>query len=243
MYAKVREGGRVQSMALVIAIGVRETGEREVLGLDVGLSESGALWTEFLRRLVARGLRGVLLVISDAHEGLRKAIQTVLGGAAWQRSRVHFMRNLLAQVPTGAQPIVSALVRTIFVQPDQEAAKAQLDKVVEGLRPKFPKAAQLLADAAEDVLAYMTFPVEHWRQIHSTNPLERLNRELGRRLDVVGIFPNREALISLAGAVLQEQHDEWTAASRRYFSRESMLKLYNDSSPSLVPEVLDGSVG
>jgi len=224
-YVKVREGGRVVNMALVIAVGVRETGEREVLGLDVGLSEDGAFWTAFLRHLVARGLRGVLLVTSDAHEGLKGAIQAVLGGASWQRCRVHFMRNLLAQVPKSAQEMVAALVRTIFVQPDQPAARVQLAKVAENLQTRFPRAALLLQDAEDDILAYMAFPREHWRQLHSTNPLERLNREISRRTDVVGIFPNREALIRLAGAVLQEQHDEWTAATKRYFSQESMAKL------------------
>lgn len=224
-YVKVREGGRVANMALVIAVGVRESGEREVLGLDVGPSEDGAFWTAFLRHLVARGLGGVQLVISDAHLGLQEAIRTVLGGATWQRCRVHFMRNLLAYVPKGLQSMVSALVRTIFAQPDQKAARGQLGKVVENLHTRFPRVTQLLRDAEDDVLAYMAFPVEHWRQLHSTNPQERLNREVGRRTDVVGIFPNREALVRLAGAVLLEQQDEWSAAPRRYFSQHSMAKL------------------
>src|SRR5690625_711807 len=225
-YIKVREGGRVQNMALVVAVGVTETGEREVLGLDVGLTEDGPFWTAFLRSLVRRGLKDVLLVISDAHEGLKEAIRRVFGGSSWQRCRVHFMRNLLSQVPKSAQQMVAALVRTIFAQPDKMAAHVQLADVVDSLEQRFPKAADLLKDAEEDILAFMAFPNEHWRQLHSTNPLERLMREIGRRTDVVGIFPNRASLIRLAGAVLAEQQDEWTAATRRYFSQESMNKLY-----------------
>jgi len=225
-YVKVREGERVLNMALVVAVGVTDTGEREVLGLDVGLTEDGPFWTEFLRTLVRRGLQDVQLVISDAHEGLKEAIRKVLGGSSWQRCRVHFMRNLLSQVPKSAQPMVAALVRTIFAQPDKAAAHAQLADVVERLRQRFPKAAHMLAEAEEEILAYMAFPSEHWRQLHSTTPLERLMREIGRRTDVVGIFPNRASLIRLAGAVLVEQQDEWTAAPRRYFSQESMKKLY-----------------
>lgn len=237
-YEKVRENGRVSSMALVIAMGVREDGEREILGLDVGPSEDGAFWTAFLRQLVARGLKGVLLVISDNHVGLREAIRTVFSGASWQRCRVHFMRNLLGYVPKNLQSMVSAAVRTIFAQPDQQAAKSQLAVVVENLRKQFPRAAQLLEDAEEDILAYMAFPTEHWRRLHSTNPLERLNREIGRRTEIVGIFPNREALIRLAGAVMIEQQEEWMTAPRRYFSQASMAKLYAHD-PSLGrPELL-----
>lgn len=228
-YPKVREGGRVVGMALVVATGVRETGEREVLGVDVGLSEDAAFWTQFLRSMVARGLKGVKLVVSDAHLGLRQAIDKVLVGASWQRCRVHFMRTLLVQVPKATQSMVAALVRTIFAQPDQGAAKAQLAHVVQSLQPRFPKVVQLLLDAQEDVLAYLSFPAEHHRQIHSTNPLERLNREIGRRTDVVGIFPHRASLLRLVGAVLMEQNDEWIAAPRRYFSLESMAKLNRDS--------------
>ena len=237
-YVKVREGGRVLNMALVVAVGVTDTGEREVLGLDVGLTEDGPFWTEFLRSLVRRGLNGVLLVISDAHEGLREAIRRVLGGSSWQRCRVHFMRNLLSQVPRSAQQMVAALVRTIFAQPDKAAAHAQLAEVVQRLRPRFPKAAELLCEAEEDVLAYMAFPREHWRQLHSTNPLERLMREIGRRSDVVGIFPDRASLIRLAGAILMEQQDEWIAAPRRYFSQESMSKLYRSNEVLQTTELL-----
>ena len=224
-YVKVRENGRVSNMALVIALGVRDTGEREVLGFDVGPSEDGAFWTDFLRQLVARGLKGVLLVISDSHVGLQEAIRAVFSGASWQRCRVHFMRNLLAYVPKHFQSMVAAAVRTVFAQPDQQAARRQLAVVVENLRQQFPRAARMLQDAEDDILAYMAFPTEHWRQLHSTNPLERLNREIARRTDVVGIFPNREAVIRLAGAVLMEQQDEWIAAPRRYFSQASMAKL------------------
>lgn len=238
-YVKVREDGRVVSMALVLATAVNETGDREVLGFDVGHSEDGAFWTAFLRQLVSRGLKGVQLVISDAHEGLKEAIQKVLAGAGWQRCRVHFMRNLLAQVPKAMQQMVAALVRTIFAQPDKASAHTQLAAVAQSLAGRFPKAAQLLVESEEDILAYMAFPAEHRRQLHSTNPLERLNREIGRRTDVVGIFPNTAAVIRLAGAVLQEQHDEWTAASRRYFSQESMGKLYASSRDTLLsPELL-----
>jgi transposase-like protein len=229
-YIKVREDGRVQSMAVVIAIGVKETGEREVLGLDLGPGEDAAFWLAFLRGLVARGLRGVRLVISDAHEGLRQAIEAILNGATWQRCRVHFMRNLLAHVPKGAQSVVAAGVRMIFMQPDLSSAKAQLAQMVASLSRKFPRAAEILRDAEDEVLAYMAFPNEHWRQIYSTNPLERLNKEIKRRSDVVGIFPNRAAALRLIGAVLLEQDDEW-ATGRRYFSQESMDRL-KPSSPS-----------
>lgn len=222
---KSRMDGRVVSVAAVIAVGVRETGEREVLGFDVGAAETYEFWLEFLRGLVARGLKGVRLVISDAHQGLKRAIGEVLAGAAWQRCRVHFMRNLLARVPKHAQPMVAALVRTVFAQPDQASARQQLEQVAGTLQRRFAQAAALLREAAEDVLAYMAFPPEHWRRIHSTNVLERLNRELARRCDVVGIFPNAAAVLRLVGALLEEQQDEWLVR-RRYFSRESMAKLY-----------------
>jgi putative transposase len=229
-YLKVREGDRVVSMAFVVATGVRETGEREVVGFDVGLSEDEAFWKAFLRSLVARGLKGVKLAISDAHEGLKAAIAAVLQGASWQRCRVHFMRNLLSHVPRDAQAMVAALVRTIFVQPNKKEALLQLAKVEEILRGKCPKAAEILVAAQDDILAYMSFPQEHWRQLHSTNPLERLMREIGRRADVVAIFPNRAAALRLVGAVLMEQHDEWLATTRRYFSLESMHKVLTPAS-------------
>ena len=224
-YHKVRQDGRVQSMATVVAIGVTAEGERQVLGVDAGPSEDAAFWTAFLRELKRRGLSGVRLVISDAHEGLKAAIATVLTGATWQRCRVHFMRNLLAVVPKGAREAVAAVVRTIFAQPDHASALQQLRRVVEGLRPRFPEAAARLEAAAEDVLAYLHFPAAHRRQLHSTNPLERLNKEIKRRTHVVGIFPARTALLRLVGAVLMEQDDEWAVADRRYFSAESMRQL------------------
>lgn len=223
-YIKVRQGGTVISQAVVIAYGVRETGEREVLGVDIGPAEDGAFWTEFLRQLVARGLAGVLLVISDAHLGLKEAIATVLGGASWQRCRVHFMRNALSRVPRAAQTKVAAFIRTIFAQPDKESAHRQLRFVADSLRPAYERAAELLEEAEEDLLAHMQFPAQHWRKLHSTNPLERIDREIKRRTNVVGIFPNQAAVIRLVGALLMEQQDDWTAG-KRYFSSESMLDI------------------
>ncbi len=223
-FVKVRENGRVVSQAVVIAVGVRASGEREVLGVDVGPSEDGAFWLQFLRGLVARGLSGVQLVISDAHQGLTGAIAAVLQGASWQRCRVHFLRNALALVPKSAQPMVAATIRTVFAQPDPESAREQWRRITESLRPRFPRLADLLAEAEADVLAYLAFPREHWRQIWSNNPLERLNREVKRRTDVVGIFPNTAAVLRLVGMVLVEQHDEWQV-SRRYFSADSLAKL------------------
>lgn len=224
-YHKVRIDGRVVSQATVVAIGVTLDGERQVLGIDVGASEDRGFWTAFLRSLVKRGLTGVRLVISDAHEGLKQAISTVLSGAAWQRCRVHFMRNLLATVPQAMREPIAAIVRTIFAQPDHASAMTQLYKVSEGLRARFAQAAALLEDAAEDILAHKHFPEEHRRQLHSTNPLERLNKEIKRRSNVVGIFPNVRAAIRLVGAILLEQDDEWAVAERRYFSAESMKRL------------------
>lgn len=220
-YIKVRQGGVVVSQAVVIAYGVRETGEREVLGIDIGPAEDSAFWTEFLRQLVVRGLKGVLLVISDAHLGIKEAIAAVLGGAAWQRCRVHFMRNVLSRVPRAAQGRVAAFIRTIFAQPDKESAHRQLGFVADGLRPAYQRAAELLEEAEEDLLAHMHFPAQHWRKLHSTNPLERINREIKRRTNVVGIFPNQAAVIRLVGALLMEQQDGWMAG-KRYFSSESM---------------------
>jgi transposase-like protein len=237
-YHKVRVDGRVVSQATVVAIGVTSEGERQVLGVDVGPSEDRVFWTAFLRGLVKRGLTGVRLVISDAHTGLKQAISTVLTGASWQRCRVHFMRNLLATVPQGAREAIAAIVRTIFAQPDHASALTQLRKVADGLRPKFPKTAALLEDAAEDVLAYRHLPSEHHRQLHSTNPLERLNKEIKRRSNVVGIFPNPAALIRLVGAVLLEQDDEWTVAERRYFSVESRGRRTAPSLSTTTQEIL-----
>jgi len=236
-YLKVREDSRVRSMAMVMAIGVREIGERQILGYDLGSAENGAFWLEFLRSLVARGLKGVRLVISDSHQGLKQAIQSAIQGAAWQRCRVHFVRNVLAHVPKGAQQMVAASIRTIFIQQDQASARAQLGHVAAGLEKRFPKAAKVLLDVEEDILAFMVFPQEHWRQIYSTNPLERLNKEVKRRTDVVGIFPNRASAMRLAGAVLMEQDDEW-AVGKRYFSQESMAKLMSRDVNERQPEIL-----
>jgi transposase-like protein len=222
-YVKVRQAGRVISQAVVVAYAVKENGEREVIGIDVGPSEEAAFWTEFLRSLVTRGLSGVLLVISDAHVGLREAVGVVLGGASWQRCRVHFLRNALARVPKSAQAMTAAAIRTIFAQPDSEAAREQLRRVADSLRQRYSSLSELLENTENDLLAYMAFPPEHWRQIYSTNPLERLNKEIKRRSDVVGIFPNRQAVIRLVSAVLIEQQDEWEIG-RRYFSLESMQK-------------------
>jgi putative transposase len=237
-YHKVRVDGRVVSQATVVAVAVTSEGDRQVLGLDVGPSEDRAFWTAFLRSLVKRGLHGVRLVISDAHEGLKQAIATVLSGTTWQRCRVHFMRNLLATVTQGMREAIAAVVRTIFAQPDHASALAQLRKVAEGLRVRFPRAATVLEDAAEDILAYRHFPLAHQRQLHSTNTLERLNKEIKRRSNVVGIFPNPAAVIRLVGAILIEQDDEWAVAERRYFSAESMQEATTPALSSTAQEIL-----
>lgn len=223
-FVKVRENGRVVSTAVVIAIGVKDSGEREILGFDVGPSEDGQFWLQFLRSLTARGLSGVQLVISDAHHGLKRAIAAVLQGASWQRCRVHFLRNVLGLVQKPVAPMVAATIRTVFVQPDATSARDTWRKVADSFRQRFPRVAELLDEAEADVLAYLAFPTEHWRQIWSNNPLERLNREVKRRADVIGIFPNQAAVIRLVGAVLAEQHDEWQVC-RKYFSAESLAKL------------------
>ena len=216
---KVREGGRTVNVHALIATGVNAGGKREILGIDVASSEDGAGWLAFLRGLVARGLSGVALVTSDCHQGLRDAIASVLPGASWQRCRTHYHRNLLTRVPKSAQPWVSTLVRTIFEQPDAASVRAQHAQVVTALEAKFPQAATHLDEARDDILAFTAFPREVWRQIWSNNPQERLNKEIRRRTDVVGIFPGRGAIIRLVGAVLAEQNDEWTEA-RRYMGPE-----------------------
>ncbi len=220
---KVREGGRIVNVAVVIATGVNAEGHREILGLDLITTEDGAGWTAFLRGLVARGLSGVQLVVSDAHGGLVDAIASVLPGAAWQRCRVHFVRNVLTRVPKATQSMVATLIRSIFDQPDAEQVHLQHARVVEQLAERFGDAADMLIGAEADILAFSGFPKEHWRQIWSNNPQERLNKEIRRRTDVVGIFPNRAAVIRLVGAVLAEQHDEW-AVARRYMGIESLAK-------------------
>lgn len=217
---KSREGGRIVNVAALVAVGVNEDGHREVLGIDVVTGEDGAGWLAFLRGLKARGLRGVELVISDAHAGLTDAIRSVLRGAAWQRCRTHFMRNLLTKVPKATQPFVATLVRSIFAQPDADSVLEQHKRVVEQLRPKMKDAARMLDECREELLAFIHFPKEHWRQVWSNNPQERLNRELRRRTDVVGIFPNRDAIIRLVGAVLMEMNDDW-AVVRRYMTFEA----------------------
>jgi putative transposase len=215
----------VVSQAVVVATGVRADGWREVLGFAGGDSEDGAFWTAFLRSLRARGLGGVQLVISDAHTGLKAAISAVLLGAAWQRCRVHFLRNVLAQVPKGNAEMVAAAVRTVFAQPDAEHVREQLDVIAGMLGRQLPKVETMLRDAAEDLLAFTSFPPGHWKKIWSTNPLERLNKEIKRRTDVVGVFPNPDALLRLAGAVLVEAHDEWQTGHRRYLSEATMALL------------------
>jgi transposase-like protein len=226
LYHKVRENKHVVSKATLIAYGVSEFGEREVIGVEVADGEMEDCWRKFLGGLVKRGLRGVRLCISDAHLGLRAGIRTALNGVAWQRCTVHFMRNVLCRVPKAAQGFVAATLKTIFSQTSQEEAKVALRKAVELLAPKYPAAAQVIDEAEEDVLAYMAFPEKHWRQIHSTNPLERQNKEIRRRTDVVGIFPNDNSALRLITMLLVEQNDEW-AVNRRYFSLESMQMLKN----------------
>ena len=237
-FEKVRENGRVISMAVLIATGVKATGEREVVGVDVGPAEDLEFWKAFLRQLVSRGLGGVRLVTSDSHLGLKQAVAEVLVGATWQRCRVHFMRNALATVPKLAQQMVAATLRTIFAQPDAASAKETVERVCRLFEKRYPQLVACLRDAETDILAYYGFPIEHRRQIWSTNSLERLNREVGRRCEVVGIFPNRAALLRLAGAVLEEQNDEW-AVGRRYFSTESMNKLFQPSNEEVVKALLE----
>ncbi len=222
---KTGKGGRVASQAVVIATGVRADGHREVLGFDVGDSEDGAFWTAFLRSLRTRGLGGVQLVISDAHAGLKAAIGAVLLGASWQRCRVHFLRNVLAVVPKGNAEMVAAAVRTVFAQPDAEHVGEQFDTIAAMLGRAHPKVQALMIEAREDLLAFSSFPIGHWKKIWSTNPLERLNKEVKRRTDVVGVFPNPASLLRLAGAVLLEAHDEWAASDRRYLSETTMAEI------------------
>jgi transposase-like protein len=224
-YCKARVTRRVVSQAVVVATGVAADGHREVLGFAVGDSEDGAFWTAFLRTLKARRLHGVQLVISDAHEGLKQAIAAVLLGAGWQRCRVHFLRNLLARVPKGSAEMVAAAIRTIFAQPAADMVRDQLEVIAGMLGRQFPTVETMLRQAAPDILAFADFPPTHWKKIWSTNPLERLNKEIKRRTDVVGVFPNPDALLRLAGAVLVEAHDEWQVSDRRYLSEGSMALL------------------
>jgi transposase-like protein len=224
VYLKVRDGKHVVSKATLVAYAVSEFGEREVIGVEVADGEMEDAWRAFLGGLVARGLRAVQLVISDAHTGLRKGIRSVLNGVPWQRCTVHFMRNVLCRVPKVAQGFAAAALQSIFAQTSKDAARVALHKAVELLHAKYPAAAAVVAEAEDDVLAYMSFPEKHWRQIHSTNPLERQNKEIRRRTDVVGIFPNSASALRLVTMLLVEQNDEW-AVNKRYFSLESMESL------------------
>jgi len=227
LVVKCWEGGRTVNACVVHAVGVNRDGFRESLGLDVVTSEDGAAWLSFIRGLVARGLAGVRLVSSDAHPGLVDAIAATLPGACWQRCRTHFMRNLLTRVPKSAQSFVATMVRTIFAQPDAATVREQHARIVAQLEQRFPEAAALLDEVAPDLLAFTGFPKEHWRQLWSNNSLERLNKEIRRRTDVVGIFPDRNSIVRLVGAVLAEQSDEW-AVARRYMSAESIAKALAD---------------
>jgi transposase-like protein len=226
-YVKVRQSGRIVSVAVIIAVGVNADGRREVLGMAIGPSEAEPFWTDFLRKLARRGLRGVKLVISDAHEGIKAAVAKVFH-ASWQRCRVHFMRHVLAHAGRQGRRVVSAFIGTAFVQDDAEAASKQWRAVADQLRPKVPKLAALMDEAEPDVLAFMTFPKDHRAKIHSINPLERLNGEIKRRTDVVGIFPNEDAITRLVGALLLEQNDEWAVQRGRYMSLETIAPLSDD---------------
>jgi putative transposase len=241
---KTREGGRVVNVVVVVATSTSSEGFREIIGVDVFTSETEAAWLDFLRSLVDRGLSGVELVISDAHPGLVSAIELTCPGASWQRCRTHFMTNLLAKVPKSAQAFVATLVRTIFLQPDADAVWKRLWVVVEQLESRFPEAAEMLENAAHDILAFASFPSDVWTKIWSNNPQERLNKEIRRRTDVVGIFPNRASIIRLVGALLCEQTDEW-AITKRYMSLGS-LATTKSRQPSFKPptrkEALPGSL-
>ena len=236
-YVKSREAGRVISRAVIVAVGANRDGRREVLGVAVGPSEAEAFWVDFLRDLNRRGLHGVQLVISDAHHGLRAAIDRVLS-ATWQRCRVHFMRNALQRVPKPHQNVVAATLRTAFAQATPEAAQAQWREVACSLRERFPHLVELMDEAEADVLAHMSFPKELRSKLHSTNPLERLNKEIKRRTNVVGIFPNDAAIVRLVGALLLEQNDEW-AVSRRYMSLEALTEVCQDSEHTVLPSKTD----
>jgi putative transposase len=226
-YVKVRQAGRIVSVAVIVAVAVNTDGRREVLGMDIGPSEAETFWTAFLRKLTRRGLRGVKLVISDAHEGIKAAVSKILT-ATWQRCRVHFMRNVLAHAGRSGRRVVSAFIATAFAQDDAGQARAQWRRVADQLRPKVPKLAALMDDAEPDVLAYMSFPAQHRVKLHSINPLERLNGEIKRRTEVVGIFPNEAAIVRLVGAILLEQNDEWAVQRSRYITLESIAPVSDD---------------
>ena len=231
-YVKVRQDGRIVSVAVIVAVGVNGDGRREVLGMAIGPSEAETFWTDFLRKLARRGLRGVKLVVSDAHEGLKAAVARVLN-ASWQRCRVHFMRNVLAHAGKQGRRVVSAFIATAFAQNDAALARAQWRQVADQLRPRVPKLAALMDQAETDVLAYMSFPLAHRPKLHSTNPIERLNGEIKRRTDVVGIFPNEDAITRLIGAILLERNDEWAVQRARYMTLETIAPLSDDPIVSL----------
>lgn len=231
-YLKVRQAGRIVSVAVTIAVGVNGDGRREVLGMAIGASEAETFWTDFLRGLARRGLRGVKLIISDAHEGIKAAVSRVFS-ATWQRCRVHFARNATAYAGKSGRRVVSAFIATAYAQETPEAAKGQWRKVADQLRPSVPKLAKLMDTAEEDVLAYMSFPPQHRTKLHSTNPLERLNGEIKRRTGVVGIFPNEDAITRLVGALLLEQNDEWAVQRGRYMTLESVTQLSDDPAVTL----------
>ena len=233
-YVKVRQDGRIVSVAVIIAVGANTAGRREVLGMTIGASEAETFWTDFLRKLTRRGLRGVKLVISDAHEGIKAAVSKVLC-ASWQRCRVHFMRNVLAHAGKQGRRVVSAFIGTAFAQDDEGAAHAQWRQVADQLRPRVSKQADLMDEAENDVLAYMNFPVSHRTKLHSTNPIERLNGEIKRRTEVVGIFPNEAAITRLIGAILLEQNDEWAVQRARYMTLETVAPLSDDPLVNLPP--------
>jgi transposase-like protein len=236
-YIKARQGGRVVSVAVTIAVGVNDDGRREILGVAVGCSEAETFWTDFLRTLARRGRRGVQLVISDAHEGLKAAIAKVLN-ATWQRCRVHFRRNLLAHANRQGRRLAAAFIGTIFAQGSKTAAKAPWRKVTEQMRPSLPKLAAFMDEAEEEVLAYMDFAPAHWVKLHSTNPIERPNGEIKRRTNVVGIFPNEEPIVRRVGAILLEQNDEWSVPRARYMTLETMAPLSDTDVVSLPPAAL-----
>ncbi len=231
-YVKVRQDGRIVSVAVIVAVGVNTDGRREVLGMDVGPSEAETFWTNFLRKLARRGLRGVKLVVSVAHEGIKASVAKVMT-ATWQRCRIHFMRNALAHAGRSGRRVVSAFIATAFAQDDADAARQQWRRVADQLRPKVPKLAALMDEAEPDVLAYMGFPAAHRVKLHSTNPLERLNGEIKRRTEVVGIFPNDAAITRLVGAILLEQNDEWAVQRARYITLESIAPIGDDPLVSL----------
>ena len=231
-YLKVRQGGRIVSVAVTIAVGVNTDGRREVLGMAIGPSEAETFWTGFLRDLVRRGLSGVKLVISDAHEGIKASVARVLN-TSWQRCRVHFQRNVLAHAGKSSRRVGSAFIATAFAQNDYASAKTQWRHVADQMRPKLPKLAALMDEGEEDVLAYMTFPQQHRTKLHSTNPIERLNGEIKRRTDVVGIFPNENAIRRLVGAILMEQTEEWAVQRARYMTLETLAPVCDNPLVSL----------